>query len=244
VIRFRLGLALLVSSLLTLLLGLATRIDPVPLGLRAEHTVLDSPAPRAAIVRIDPAPSTHLVLDAWNDSPPDAFTTAWTGFVCPLRAGNYRFAAESDGIAAIVIDGQPVTGPLHLTEGAHSMLVSYTHRGGPIRFGLLWARGDETLSDVPSWALRPRRIRSLARLAARAGLDRVLAVSEWIWVGLLVLAAATLARASIRTLRHALERVCDWRTLVWILAASFVLNVAGVWWGLPGSWVAIELKPA
>jgi hypothetical protein len=244
VIRFRLGFALLVSSLLTLLLGLATRIDPVPLGLRAEHTVIDSPVPGAAVVRIDPAPSTHLLLDAWNDPPPDAFTSAWTGFVCPLRAGDYRFATESDGIAAIVIDGQPVTGPLHLTEGAHSMLVSYTHRGGPIRFGLLWARGDETLADVPSWALRPRRIRSLARLAARAALDRVLALSEWIWVGLLVLAAAALARAGIRTLGHALERVCDWRPLVWIVAASFVLNVAGVWWGLPGSWVAIELKPA
>jgi hypothetical protein len=244
VIRLRSGRALLASSLLTLLLGLATRIDPVPLGLRAEHTVIDSPAPGAVIVRIDPEPSTHLVLDAWNDSPPDAFTTTWTGVVCPLRAGEYRFATESDGIAAIVIDGQPVTGPLHLTEGAHSLLVSYTHRGGPIRFGLLWARGDATLDEVPSWALRPRRIRSLERLAARAALDRVLALSEWIWVGMLVLAAAALARAGLRTLRRMLERVCDWRPLAWILVASFVLNVAGIWWGLPGSWVAIELKPA
>ena len=242
--RFRLGLALLVSSLLTLLLGLATRIDPVPLGLRAEHTAIDTPAPGPVIVRIDPAPATHLVLDAWNDSPPDAFTTTWTGFVWPLRAGEYRFAIESDGIAAIAIDGQSVTGPVHLTEGAHSLNVSYTHRGGQIHFNLLWARGNEALRDVPSWALRPRRIRSVARLVARAALDRVLALSEWIWVGLLVIAAAMLARGGIRRLGRILDRVCELRALEWILAASFFLNVAGIGWGLPGSWVAIELKPA
>jgi hypothetical protein len=242
--RFRLGLALIVSSLSTLLLGLATRIDPVPLGLRAEHTAIDVPAPADVVVRFDPAPSTHVVLDAWNDSPPDAFTTTWSGVVCPLRAGEYRFATESDGTSAIVIDGQAVTGPMRLTEGAHSLLVTYTHRGGPIHVGFLWARGDAALDDVPSWALRPRRIRSLARLAARAALDRVLALSEWIWVGLLVVAAAMLARRGIRRLGRLLERVCEWRALAWILAASFLLNVAGIGWGLPGSWVAIELKPA
>jgi hypothetical protein len=99
------------------------------------------------------------------------------------------------------------------------------------------------VAPVPSWALRPHKIRSVLRLAARAALDRALALSEWVWVGLLVLAAASLARAGLVPLRRSLERIAEWPTLKWILAASLVLNVAGIWWGLPGSWVAIELKP-
>ncbi len=156
----------------------------------------------------------------------------------------YRFEADTDGTSAIVVDGQTVTGPMRLAAGAHSLVVTYTHRGGQVRFNLLWARGDETLAPVPSWALRPRRIRSLPRLIARAALDRVLALSEWVWVGLLVLAAASLARAGLTQFGRSLERVCEWRTLKWILTASFALNAAGIWWGLPSTWVAIELKPA
>jgi hypothetical protein len=65
-----------------------------------------------------------------------------------------------------------------------------------------------------------------------------------VWVGLLVLAAATLARPALTQFGRYLERVCEWRTLKWILSASLVLNAAGIWWGLPSTWVAIELKPA
>ena len=241
--RLRLRLALVVSSLLTLLLGAATHFDPVALGLRAEHAAIDSPVISTAVSN-DPEPSTHRVLDAWNGSPPVAFSTTWTGFVCPLRDGVYRFQADADGTGAIVVDGQTVTGPMRLAAGAHSLVVTYTHRGGEVRFDLLWARGDEALAPVPSWALRPRRIRSLPRLVARAALDRALALSEWVWVGLLVVAAATLARAALTQFGRSLKRVCEWRTLKWILSASFVLNAAGIWWGLPGTWVVIELKPA
>ena len=241
--RSRLHLALVVSSLLTLLLGVATRLDPVPLGLRAEHAAIDSTVASTASSN-DPEPSTHHILDAWNGSPPDAFGTTWTGTICPLRDGVYRFEADTDGASAVVVDGQTVTGPMRLAAGAHSLVVTYTHRGGQVHFNLLWARGDETLAPVPSWALRPRRIRGLARLIARAALDRVLALSEWVWVGLLVLAAASLARAGLTQFARSLERVCEWRTLKWILTASFALNAAGIWWGLPSTWVAIELKPA
>jgi hypothetical protein len=235
--------ALAGSSLLTLLLGLCTRLDPIPLGLRAEHTPAAVPGVPDAGTIIDPAPSTHHLLEEWNGAPADVFSEAWTGAVFPLRDGTYRFEADSDGSSEIVIDGQPVVGPIHLASGAHSLLLRYAHREGPIRFNFLWARGDEALTPVPAWALRPRKIRGAPRLLARMALDRGLALSEWVWVSMLVLAAAALARAGLVRLGRSLERACAWRTLIWILAASFVLNAAGIWWGLPGSWVAIELKP-
>ncbi len=95
------------------------------------------------------------------------------------------------------IDGQAIAGAVHLAAGAHQLQLHYAHRGGPIRFNFLWARDHEPLAPVPGWALRPRKIRSVPRLMARAALDRALALSEWVWVGLLVLAAASLARSGL-----------------------------------------------
>jgi hypothetical protein len=40
-----------------------------------------------------------------------------------------------------------------------------------------------------------------------------------------------------------LERRGLWRELRWILLGSVVLNLAGIWWGLPSHWVAIETAP-
>ena len=240
----RIVAALAASSLLTMLLAAARRLDPVPVGLIAEHQTAATQAPIAGATIVDPAPSTSHLIEEWNGTPPDAFDETWTGAIWPVRAGVYRFEARSDGPAEIVIDGQPVAGRVRLSADAHSLQVRYRHQGGPIRFDFLWARGDEALTAVPAWALRPRRIRSTPRLAARAALDRGLALSEWIWVGLLVLAAAALARSALVPLARWLEGACAWPALAWILTGSFFLNLAGIGWGLPGSWVAIEMKPA
>jgi hypothetical protein len=210
----RLPRAIVAATLVVLALGAATRIDPVPLGADTE-----------------PPSADHVGLERL------------TGAISPLRDGVYRFAVTGAGSATILIDGQPIAGPIQLSAGAHSLLIDYPPPVGSERFEFLWARGSEALSPVPAWALRPHKIRSLPRLMARAALDRLLAISEWIWVGLLVLAAASLARSGLARLGRSLERVCDWRTLTHILAASLVLNAIGIWWGLPGSWVAIELKP-
>ena len=194
------------------------------------------------------------MIRQWNGSPPEAFSESWTGTICPLRDGTYVFAANADTAAMIVVDGHligeqigrgtpPARGSVHLAAGAHPLMIQYSHNGGPVLFGFLWAREHEALAPVPAWALRPRRIRSVPRLAARALLDRALALSEWIWVGALLLAAAAIARAGVSRIRAALERACAWPSLKWILGASLILNLAGIWWGLPGSWVAIELKP-
>jgi hypothetical protein len=201
--------ALVFSTGAVLTLAAATKLDPVPLGLHAEHLENDE---------------------------------RLTGAVCPLREGVYRFAATVAPLT-ILVDGQELTGPIHLTPGAHAVLIDYGQGSPQTSFTLLWARDQEPLAPVPAWALRPHKIPSLPRLVARAALDRALALSEWIWVGLLVLAAASLARAGLTPVGRSLERKCDWPALKWILGTSVILNLAGLWWGLPGSWVAIELKP-
>jgi hypothetical protein len=241
--RFRLVVALAGSSLLTALLAAAARLDPVPFGLRAEH-IQTAATNAAAAAIVDPAPSTHHLLQEWNGAPPDAFSETWTGAVHPLRDGTYRFGAIADGPVNILIDGAPAHQPVHLTRGAHSVLIHYTHDSGAPQFEFLWGRGDEALTPVPAWALRPHKVRSAPRLIAEAALDRALAASEWVWVGLLVLAAATLARSGIAFLVQSVAITVAWAPLAWIVAASFILNTAGIWWGLPGSWVAIEMKPS
>ncbi len=162
-----------------------------------------------------------------------------------LRSGKAPTRSRSTPTqpATLLVDGQAIAGAVHLAAGAHQLQLHYAHRGGPVRFNFLWARDHEPLAPVPGWALRPRKIRSVPRLMARAALDRALALSEWVWVGLLVLAAASLARSGLGPVRRWLARACAWPSLRWILAGSLVLNLAGIWWGLPGSWVAIELKP-
>jgi hypothetical protein len=244
--------ALAVSSLLALLLAAATHLDPVPQGLSGEYFSGTGEAGTPAGATLDTAPSTRHLIAEWHESPPDTFSQRWAGEISVLREGTYTFSADSDADATIVVDGQvianqiggqPANGSIHLSAGAHPLLLQYAHHGGPVRFNFLWARDHEPLAPVPGWALRPRKVRSLARLLARAALDRALALSEWVWVGLLVLAAASLARSGLARLRRSLERACAWPALRWILAGSLALNVAGLWWGLPGSWVAIELKP-
>ena len=243
------------STLLVLLLGAATRLDPVPLGLNAEYFPNTTLAGPPAGTTIDSEPSTNHLYKEWNGAPPDRFSEDWSGDVCPLRAGIYTFAADADTAVTIIVDGrvvakrdaghseEPVRGTIELASGPHPLTIRYVHNGGPVRFNLLWARDNEALAPVPSWALRPKKVRSVARLVARDALDRALALSEWVWVGLLVLAAAALARAGLARIRKPLQQERMWPALAWILAGSVVLNLAGISWGLPGSWVAIELKP-
>jgi hypothetical protein len=242
-LKSRIITAVVLSTAVMLTLGAATHLDPVPLGLSAEFFANDTESGAPAGTTIDTGPSTNHLISTWQGSPPESFSERWNGAVSPLRDGTYRFALDADTPATLLIDGQAVTAPIHLAAGGHQLQLHYAHRGGPMRLNFLWARDQAPLAPVSAWSLRPRKIRSVPRLMARAALDSALALSEWIWVGLLVLAAATLARSGLAATKRWIARACAWRSLRWILAASLALNLAGIWWGLPGSWVAIELKP-
>lgn len=69
------------------------------------------------------------------------------------------------------------------------------------------------------------------------------AALEWLAIaGFAALEAFLLWRGALR-LKRPFERDGLWRPLRWILLGSFVLNVLGIWWGLPGKWAPIELLP-
>jgi len=67
--------------------------------------------------------------------------------------------------------------------------------------------------------------------------------SEWLAVACLIAVAAILAWRGATRIKRVFETNDLWRPLRWILLGSLVLNVLGIWWGLPGKWVPIELLP-
>ena len=71
----------------------------------------------------------------------------------------------------------------------------------------------------------------------------VVAACEWVFVASLAALAAFLAWRGTLAVTRRLDSAGLWRTLRWILLGSFVLNVLGIWWGLPGWWAPIELLP-
>jgi hypothetical protein len=165
------------------------------------------------------------------------------GDIYPLRDGDYVLSTNATPPAAILVDGQPAAASVHLSAGAHAILIEREHPPEAPPLTLRWSRDGGAVEDVPEWALRPRKVRSTARLWVDAALAGGLAVSEWIWVGLLLMIALVAAAGGLSRIRDSLERSVDWRPLRWILTASLLLNLAGIGWGLPGTWVAIELKP-
>jgi hypothetical protein len=243
------------STLLTSILGVTNQLDPLAQGLKAEYFSDVSGASPAGVSTLDSDPSTGHLVEAWQGSPPDVFSTTWTGSIVALREGTYTFATVSDDGSSVFVDGRLVvdnggrhgarlaTGLVHLARGTHAVLIHYFQAGGAFHFEFLWARDGSRLEPVPAWALRPRAVRSYPRLLARVVRDLSLALSEWVWVGILLLWCAWAVRPLVTRLRAFLERRGAWPALGWILAGSLILNLAGIEWGLPGSWVPIELKP-
>jgi hypothetical protein len=134
-------------------------------------------------------------------------------------------------------------GSIHLSRGVHTIFVRYFQDGGLFHLELLWGREGSALEPVPLWALRPPRVNSLARVIPSLLLEFSLEAMEWIWVGVLLFAAAAAVRFRLAGLRRFLEPRCAWPALRWILAASLILNIVGIWWGLPGRWAPLELTP-
>jgi hypothetical protein len=243
------------STLLTSILGLTNQLDPLAQGLNGEYFSDIGGASPAVASTLDSQPSTDRLVEAWHGSPPEVFSATWTGSIVVLREGTYTLATISDDGSSVFVDGRLVvdnggshgarlaTGLVHLARGTHAVWIHYFQAGGVFHFEFLWARDGSRLEPVPAWALRPRAVRSYARLLARVLRDLALVVSEWVWVGVLLLWCASAVGPQIARLRAFLARKDAWPALGWILAGSLLLNLAGIGWGLPGSWVGIELKP-
>ena len=185
--RFRLVVALAGSSLVTALLAAAARLDPSRSAFapntpeRRDREWRGGGDHRSGAVNPSPVARMERHAARLVQRDLDGCGPPFARRYLSLRR-DCRWAGEHPHRRRA---GRP---PVHLTRGAHSVLIHYTHeqRGAAVEF--LWARGDEALTPVPAWALRPHKVRSAPRLIAEAALDRALAASEWVWVGLLVLA--------------------------------------------------------
>ena len=237
------------------LLAVANRINSVSEGLNASYYPNATWSAPAAVVTVDPLPSTRRLTDAWHDAPPEVFSTTWAGSILAFSDGSYTFSSVSDDGSRVYLDGQLVVdnggrhgpvaarGSTTLARGVHAIFIQYAQEGGGVRFELLWGQGDQPLELVPSWALAPRRV-SFWGFVVRAALSRALAVAEWLWIGALLAVAITIVWTWISKTMTWFQREHVWPAIGWIIAGSLLLNFTGVWWGLPGGgWAPDELRP-
>ena len=254
-VRLKLWTAAVSTTLLSLFLAGAARLDSAPLGLTGAYESLGGP-PRT-VTAIDSQLSAARILDAWSGSPPLAFDVTWRGVIFVPSDGAYTFAVQSDDEASIYLDGRailesgggsppgmpPVRATVRPDRGAHAIIVRYVHNGGPVRFDLSWAHGDEPLAPIPSWTLRTRRIPEVRILLSR-WLPLALALAEWLAALTILAALAATGAIALRSFCGRLRRAGAPRALAWIVGGSALLDVVGLWWGLPnGGWAPIELAP-
>ena len=244
-------------TVLLALLAAAARVDPIHDGLNGSYFANAGWSGPPAVSTRDPQLSSERLAEAWRGAPPERFTVSWTGWVLVLRDGPYTLATISDGSSWVDVDGQVVvdnggaresvrgaTGSITLTRGVHALHVRYAHEGsGPSHLDLLWARAGQPLERIPGWAMTPRRL-AFWSVALSAALRQALAGAEWLWVAVVVAWALAFAWSGMARGKAWLERERVWSTLKWILAASLILNLAAIWWGLPGgAWAPDELSP-
>jgi hypothetical protein len=248
----RLLRVVVIATLVTAVIGMVKRLDPLQQGLRAEYFPNAAWASPHVVSRVERRPSSDSFVGAWRGSPPDAFSVAWTGAVIAPQPGTYTFATVSDDGSSVYVDRRLVVdngghhsaltaaGSIELSRGAHTLLVLYAQEGGAYAFDLLWGRDGSRLEAVPAWALWGRRAGSLARVIPSLILTYALEVAVPTWLAILAVAGGI---ATWTRLRGMLESAGVWRELRWILGGSVLLNLAGIWWGLPGLWAAIETTP-
>lgn len=247
--------ALLPATLFVLVLGLAKYFDPLPEGLRGSYVTSHGSSSAEVFETTGVTPSTQNILSAWGDDPPETFSAMWTGSIVTLADGMYTLATDSDDGSAVRVDGQSVvdnggrhgkhraTGTIHMARGTHTIVVEYFQAGGSLYLDLLWGRDGGPLETVPRWALTPKRP-SFPRFVVSVTLRRSLFAAQWLWIAALLLVAGSMAGPRLTALRSILRSHPAWRLLGAVVAASLVLNLAGIWWGLPGaSWAPDELTP-
>jgi PA14 domain-containing protein/dolichyl-phosphate-mannose-protein mannosyltransferase len=252
--RFPVATAVLTTTLLLAILGVARRIDALPEGLDATYFRSLQRSTEGALRTID-HPSTESIGATWQHQPLPAFAATWRGFLFVGRDGLYTFATVSDDGSSLDIDGVRIVenggphpsqrrdGSVQLARGVHEIAIDYTQEGGDFHLEVLWARDGGPLSPIPAWALSPRHA-GYTRFLASVALKRSLVVLEWFWVTTLVLAGSLGLWRGWRAIRRRISQRGDWPVLRWILLGSLLLNLIGIWWGLPAEWVQIELTPS
>jgi hypothetical protein len=221
------------ATIVLVVLNLAAALDPLSEGLRGTYHTDAKWRSAPARLTIDPSPSTYRLFLAWRGSPPAVFSAAWTGYVIALREGDYTLATSSDDGSQVYVDerlvvdnrgghaGETARGSVRLARGVHRILITYFQNGGPLELELLWARGDEPLRPMPSWAFAPGPA-SFGRFLFSVFLRRSAQALVWAW---LALAVGALTFAVSDTVRRAVIARDRRGTIEWtmVFAGGFVL---------------------
>ena len=177
----------------------------------------------------------------------------WNGWIIGAPEGTYTFGIPVGGAARLAIDGRIIADgttslPVHLEPSPHAFDFedrgqrSHVSAGGPASLHVTWSRDGSDLSALPPSVLFARKPRPIV-LSAIAASRWCQAASEWMWVVTLVASAGALALGAWTSVRCSIAEEVDWPTLRWVVAASFVLNIIPIWWGLPAIWPPDELMP-
>jgi len=246
--------ALLVVS--TILIGVAAfaRLDPVREGLNATYFTDLNWSSAPARSTIEAQPSSNNFRRAWGDAIPEEFSAAWSGKLVILRDGTYTFSIESDDGSSVYVDQQLIiddparheaqrkAATIALSRGDHDLFVKYFQAGGPAKLELSWARDGSALTPIPSWAFVPRHAQ-FRRLALSVVVRRLSPLLVTVWLAVVALSIVADLRQPWRRLRGSFAAAPELRALACVVAASLVLSIVGVWWGVPSEWAGDEIGP-
>ncbi len=206
------------------------------------------------LVVVDDGVSTDTVvarLATFDDLPQ---SVSWDGFIHLVAAGSHTFTVTSTGAAWLFLDDRllvdnggshetlTVSATTRAAAGLHAFEVRYLSAGGDPTLELTTGFDGEAPTPIARSALFPSPIAYAIRRAVT--LEGYLLPLLWSLVLVGLLAWRPLAHLR----RHCAARRFEPRVnlaLYGLLTLSLVLNVCGVWWGLPQfwSWAPDELLP-
>jgi PA14 domain/Dolichyl-phosphate-mannose-protein mannosyltransferase len=250
------GLRRLLLVVSTILIGVAAfeRLDPVREGLNATYFTDVNWSSTPALSRVESQPSSNNFRRAWSDAVPEDFSVTWSGKLVILRGGTYTFSIDSDDGSSVYVDQQLLidnpgrhetqrkSATIALSRGDHDLFIKYFQAGGPATLELSWASDGSPLTPIPSWAFVPRNAQ-FRRLAMSVVVRRLSPVLVATWLAVVVLAILADLRQPMRRLRSSFAAAPELLALSCVVAASLLLSVVGVWWGIPSEWAGDEIGP-
>jgi len=223
-------------------------------GLRARYFGSTTWSLPVVAEGIDPTPSTATVTARLARDGRKPFSVEWQGYFEARREGRYTFATVSDDGSQVWIDDTLVVdnggdhapiearGETTLSAGAHAIRVRFYQNLGGYELTLAWAFESEPLVPMPARVFetsRPTLTQRMARPLLAVMVPAVLVT----WPVVLVLLLVAMGR---HVWTRVAARIADGRlhpAMVPVLATSLVLNVWGVWWGVPAVWAPDEAAP-
>ena len=179
---------MLCGAAVSLAIAVAWAVAESSTGLRAAYFT-DDHWQHAAYVLVDHQINTDALTADAPVSPDQPFSVRWFGWFDARQRGNYAFALDARGTAAIAIEQPTVAGTrvfsvitdaVQLDEGPYPISISYTHAGGRYGIDLRMSVNGGPWRSVRSSELAPRR-RTVFMFRTIGALERVVPLVALTW---------------------------------------------------------------